>query len=96
MKVIGRSEFCKKEVMEQESEDMLVGDIAHGVVFSGRPSGYSRGVFLKLGSCVSGNINGAVRLAYFGSGEGVGFVFTDDHMIRDYKELNVTLVDEGA
>jgi len=96
MKVVARSKFCKKGVMGQGSEDMFVEDITPGVVFSGRPSGYSRGVFLKLGSCVSGNINGAVRLAYFGSGEGVGFVFTDDHMIRDYKELNVTLVDEGA
>jgi len=97
MKVVARSEFCKKEVMGQGSEDMLVGNIARGVVFSGKPGGYSRGVFLKLSLYTSGNcVNGAVRLARFDSGEDVGFVFMDDHVIYDYKELNVTLVDEGA
>jgi len=92
-----RSEMCGPEVKEQEGCGVLIGHIAAGTVFSGRPKGYSHGVFLKLGFNVHyEDTNGAARLCYTDTGETTGFVFMNDHEIQDYKELNATLVDEDA
>ena len=92
-----RSEMCKPEVKEQEGCGVLIGDIAAGTVFSGKPKRYNAGVFLKLGACVAGGrFGGAVRLAYANSNVCNGFVFMSDHEIQDYKELNATIVDEDA
>ena len=93
-----RSEMCKPEVKEQEVCSVLIGDIAAGTVFSGKPKGYSAGVFLKLGCDIHYRASpGAVRLAYAsGDGSPCGFIFENERGIQGYKKLNVTLVDEDA
>ena len=93
-----RSEMCKPEVKEQEGCSVLIGEIAEGTVFSGKPKGYSAGVFLKLGHDILQRISpGAVRLTYAnGDGNTYGFIFENEREIKGYKKLNVTLVDEDA
>ena len=93
-----RSEMCKPEVKEQEVCGVLIGDIAAGTVFSGKPKRYNAGVFLKLGRDIHGHTSpGAVRLTYDnGDGSPYGFIFENEREIQGYKELNVTLVDEDA
>ena len=93
-----RSEMCKPEVKEQEGCSVLIGEIAEGTVFSGKPKGYSAGVFLKLGHDVHYHPSpGAVRLTYANGGcIACGFIFENEREIQGYKKLNVTLVDEDA
>ena len=92
------SEMCKPEVKEQEVCSVLIGEIAEGTVFSGKPKGYSAGVFLKLGRDIHYRASpGAVRLTYDnGDSNTCGFIFESEREIQDYKVLNVTLVDEDA
>ena len=93
-----RSEMCKPEVKEQEGCSVLIGEIAEGTVFSGKPKRHNAGVFLKLGCDIHGHTShGAVRLTYDNSdSHPCGFIFENERGIQDYKELNVTLVDEDA
>jgi len=87
-----RSEFCGKS---EEVKDVTVhsSTIEGGVVFSGEPERIASGVFLKINKM--SRAQGFVRLAYSTTEHSTGF-FLPDRNIKDYKELNVTLVDEDA
>ena len=84
-----RSEMCKLEDLMAGA--VFSGSIRGGTVFYGRPVYCDRGIFTKVHNAHGG----FVRLAYFSESRCDGYHF-DDCEIRDYKELNVTLVDEDA
>jgi len=95
MNVVKRSEYCGEKKAEVVSGDRKVFSISGGTVFSGNPidiSGtvFTDGVFYK--SCEGG----AVRLAYDDTSGCDGFLFDDNCIIHNYKELNVTLVIEDC
>ena len=95
MNVVKRSEYCGEKKAAVVSVDRKVSSIEAGTTFSGSSvdsdgTVFTSGVFHK---CLDG---GAIRLAYDGMNDCIGFRFDKNCTIRDYKELNVTLVIEDC
>ena len=78
MKVV-RKQGCTQDTMK-----MSINDIKRDTVFSGRPNGYTDGVFYRCEE-------GCVRIAYKSGEKCDGVLFENGGTVEDYKELNAYL-----